>query len=249
MVVSALIFVLGFDLVKEALWDTRHRVSRPEYVTIASIMVAMTVWDFVVGVLFGIVISCKQLHGSFLRIMLTAASSSTGLFFVVQNSQRRSIRVMHTGEKTLSTVRRPSAHRAYLREVSQQTTVLHLQGFLFFGTITRVEETIRSFVTESAWVRAPIRFLLLDFALVLGVDLSAAEAFVRMQRLLSGKNVVLVMGRYSGRWTALVYSTCRTWNSLWHLTMRWNVSLPVCLSARNTNVSRRDGKRVSPCLV
>ncbi|KAF8495887.1 sulfate transporter family-domain-containing protein [Russula emetica] len=173
MVVSALIFVLGIDLVKEALWDTRHRVSRPEYVTIASIMVAMTVWDFVIGVLFGIVVSC--------------------FFFVVQNSQRRSIRVMHTGEKTLSTVRRPSAHRAYLREVSQQTTVLHLQGFLFFGTITRVEETIRSLVTESAWVRAPIRFLVLDFTLVLGVDLSAAEAFVRMQRLLSGLKVVLVI--------------------------------------------------------
>jgi sulfate permease, SulP family len=41
-------------------------------------------------------------------------------------------------------------------------TVLHLQGFLFFGTITRVEETIHSLVTESAWVRAPIRFLVLD---------------------------------------------------------------------------------------
>ena len=28
MVVGALIFVLGIDLMKEALWDTRHRVSR-----------------------------------------------------------------------------------------------------------------------------------------------------------------------------------------------------------------------------
>jgi SulP family sulfate permease len=100
---------------------------------------------------------------------------------------------MHTGETTMSTVRRPSAHRAYLREVSRQTTVLHLQGFLFFGTITRVEETIRALVTEPVWVRAPIRFLVLDFALVLGVDLSAAEAFVRVQRLLSGRNVALVI--------------------------------------------------------
>jgi sulfate permease, SulP family len=100
---------------------------------------------------------------------------------------------MHTGETALSTVRRPSAHRAYLREVSRQTTVLHLQGFLFFGTITRVEETIRTLVTEPVWAHAPIRFLVLDFALVLGVDLSAAEAFVRMQRLLSGRNVVLVI--------------------------------------------------------
>ena len=59
MVVSALIFVLGIDLVKEALWDTRRRVRKPEYITIASIMVAMTVWDFVIGVLFGIIISCE----------------------------------------------------------------------------------------------------------------------------------------------------------------------------------------------
>jgi SulP family sulfate permease len=59
MVVSALIFVLGIDLVKEALWDTRHRVSKPEYITIASITIAMTAWDFVIGVLFGIVVSCE----------------------------------------------------------------------------------------------------------------------------------------------------------------------------------------------
>jgi hypothetical protein len=65
MVVSALIFVLGIDLVKEALWDTRYRVSKPEYITIVSIMVAMTVWDFVIGVLFGIVVSCEHLLRGF----------------------------------------------------------------------------------------------------------------------------------------------------------------------------------------
>ena len=59
MEVGALIFVLGIDLVKEALWDTRHRTSRTEYITIVSIMICMTLWDFVVGVLFGIVVSCE----------------------------------------------------------------------------------------------------------------------------------------------------------------------------------------------
>ncbi len=56
MLVGALIFVLGIDLVKEALWDTRQRVSWSEYLTIISIMVCMTLWDFVTGVLFGIVV-------------------------------------------------------------------------------------------------------------------------------------------------------------------------------------------------
>jgi SulP family sulfate permease len=172
MVVGALIFVLGIDLVKEALWDTRHRVNRSEYLTIASIVVVMTVWDFVLGVLFGIVVSC--------------------FFFVIQNSQRRSIRSLHTGEMAVSAVRRPSAHRAYIREVSKQTMILRLQGFLFFGTITRVEETIRSIVEDSSWQRTPIRFLVVDLSLVAGVDMSSAEAFVRVQRMLAARNVVLV---------------------------------------------------------
>ncbi|KIO03614.1 hypothetical protein M404DRAFT_611539 [Pisolithus tinctorius Marx 270] len=43
VVVGALIFALGIDLVEEALWDTRYRVSWTEYVTIVSIMVTMTV--------------------------------------------------------------------------------------------------------------------------------------------------------------------------------------------------------------
>ncbi|THV02009.1 hypothetical protein K435DRAFT_367627, partial [Dendrothele bispora CBS 962.96] len=175
-VVSALIFVLGIDLVKEALWDTRHRVNRTEYITIASIMVAMTVWDFVKGVLWGIVVSC--------------------FFFVVSNSQRRSIRALHTGDTAISTVRRPSSQKAYIREVSKQTTILRLQGFLFFGTITQVESTIRSLISpppgSSSWPRHPIRFLVLDLTLVYGVDMSAAEAFVRIQRLLAARYVTLV---------------------------------------------------------
>ncbi|KAK7028327.1 sulfate transporter family protein [Favolaschia claudopus] len=177
MVVGALIFVLGIDLCKEALWDTRHRVSRTEYITIVSIMVCMTVWDFVVGVLFGIVVSC--------------------FFFVVQNSQRTSIRALHTGETAMSTVRRPSSQRAYIREVSKQTTILRLQGFLFFGTIAHVEETIRSIIDGPAWQRNPVRFLVVDLSLVGGVDMSSAEAFVRLQRLLSAKYVTLVFCGFS----------------------------------------------------
>ncbi|KAI0051282.1 hypothetical protein FA95DRAFT_1485722 [Auriscalpium vulgare] len=183
LVVGALIFVLGIDLVKEALWDTRHRVNKTEYITIASIMAAMTVWDFVTGVFFGIIMSC--------------------LFFVVQNSQRRSIRAIHTGETVMSTVRRPSAHRAYIREVSKQTAVVRLQGFLFFGTVTHVEETIRGLVDDASWQRSPIQFLVVDLTAVAGVDMSAAESFVRVQRLLASKRIILVFCGISSEGAAI----------------------------------------------
>ena len=51
-----------------------------------------------------------------------------GVFFVVQNSQSSSIRASYTGESAISTVRRPGAHRAYIREVAKQTVVMKLQG-------------------------------------------------------------------------------------------------------------------------
>lgn len=45
MVVGALIFVLGIDLVKEALWDTRHRVSWLVHPTSFDVFVLTKVQD------------------------------------------------------------------------------------------------------------------------------------------------------------------------------------------------------------
>jgi len=81
-----------------------------------------------------------------------------------------------------------------------------LQGFLFFGTITHVEETIRSTIETPSWQQQPVQFLVLDLSLVGGIDLSSAEAFVRVYRLLSSRRVVLVFCGFdsgSAIWKAL----------------------------------------------
>ena len=136
---------------------------------------------------------------------------------MVQNSQRQSIRAFHTGETAMSTVRRPGIQRAYIREVSKQTTILRLQGawcvsetqpgvssdrvnlkgFLFFGTIAAVERTIRDAIEGPAWQRNPVRFLVVDLSLVAGVDMSSAEAFVRVRRVLEAKYITLVFCGFS----------------------------------------------------
>jgi sulfate permease, SulP family len=56
---------------------------------------------------------------------------------------------------------------------------------------------MRTVVESSAWQTSPIRFFILDLSLVAGVDMSAAEAFVRIQRLLSSKGVTLVFCGFS----------------------------------------------------
>jgi SulP family sulfate permease len=173
MVVGALIFVLGIDLIIESVWDTRNRVNRMEYITIWVIMIGMTIFDFVIGLLLGVILAC--------------------VFFVVQSSRRRPIRAVFTGSSAKSTVRRPRAQRAFIQNVGSQTMVMKLQGFLFFGTISVVEDEIRKLLDLAAWENHPIRFLIIDFYRVAGLDFSSAEAFVRIQRLLAAKDVLLVL--------------------------------------------------------
>lgn len=142
-----------------------------------------------------------------------------GFFFVVQNSQVPSIRAVHNGETAMSSVRRPSSQRDYLREVSKQTTIMNLQGqttpipvhshrlmtsefnlgFLFFGTIVSVEECIRDLIEGASWNRNPVRFLVLDLSMAAGIDMSAAEAFVRVHRLVMAKHVILVFCGFDSR--------------------------------------------------
>lgn len=171
-VVGALIFVLGIDLTKEAVWDTIGRVNSGEYFTIWLIIFVMTYYDFVVGIISGIIVAC--------------------LFFVIQTSRRRTVRAVLDGSIARSTVRRHTTQRQFLDEVGQQTQVVKLQGFLYFANISSVEELIRRGLDIATWQHHPIRFLIVDFSLANGVDFSAAEAFTRIQRLLQAKDVVLV---------------------------------------------------------
>lgn len=70
-------------------------------------------------------------------------------------------------------------------------------GFLFFGTIAQVEEAVRNLVEPSNWLRHPVRFVVIDISLVGGMDMSAAEAFVRTHRVLSSRNITMVLCGFS----------------------------------------------------
>jgi SulP family sulfate permease len=74
----------------------------------------------------------------------------------------------------------PPTQYRYLRHVRTQIHVTKLAGFLFFGTIVSVENSIRALVDGEAFYERPIRFLVFDLWHVIGFDYSAAEAFSRL---------------------------------------------------------------------
>jgi SulP family sulfate permease len=169
LVVGALIFLLGIELMEEALVDTWGKLHRLEYLTVVIIVVTMGAWDFVIGILVGIILACVN--------------------FVVQTSRKSAIRATYSGEFTASTVRRPPIQQRFLKDAGKQTLIIKLSGFLFFGTIVKVEATVRGLIDEEAFNRRPIRFLVLDFSRVNGLDFSAAEALTRINRILGKRNV------------------------------------------------------------
>ncbi|KAL4861828.1 hypothetical protein BDV12DRAFT_59112 [Aspergillus spectabilis] len=173
MVVGALIFLLGIELMEEALVDTWGKLHRYEYLTVVIIVATMGVWDFVTGILVGIILAC--------------------LSFVVQTSRKSAIRATYSGKITSSTVRRPPIQHRYLKEAGRQTLILKLGGYLFFGTIVDVENTMRGLIEEEAFSRLPIRFIILDLSRVYGIDFSAAEAFTRINRILKKRNVQMII--------------------------------------------------------
>ena len=132
----------------------------------------MGVWDFVIGILVGIVLACVS--------------------FVLQTSQISAIRGKLYGGIASSTVRRHPIQRRFLQDAGKQIHVMKMGGFLFFGTIVGVENQTRKLL-DDAFQQQPIRFLVLDLFNVDGVDFSAAEAFTRISRILNVKNVQLVI--------------------------------------------------------
>ena len=173
MIVGTLIYMLGIELVIEAVWDTRNKIHKLEYCTILAIVLIMGLYDFVVGIVAGVALAC--------------------LNYVVQTSRKSAIRATFSGAIAESTVRRHPIQRRYLHEVGRQTYVVKLAGYLFFGTIVAVENKIRALIEEEAFRKRPIRYLVLDFTHVAGLDFSAAEAFTRMNRILHRRNVEMTL--------------------------------------------------------
>ena len=132
----------------------------------------MGAWDFVIGILVGILLACVS--------------------FVLQTSQISAVRGKLYGSVANSTVRRHPIQHRFLEDAGKQIHVMKLAGFLFFGTIVGVEKQIRALLFES-FQKQPIRFLVLDLYHVDGVDYSACETFKRINRILDIQAVQLVI--------------------------------------------------------
>jgi SulP family sulfate permease len=169
-VLGALLLFVGATFLLEWLVDNRSRVPAREYVVIGVIVVTMGV----VGPLEGIGVG----------LLLALVS------FVVAYSRIEVVRHAMDGTSYHSAVERPEAEEDSLRRRGHEREYWQLQGFVFFGTADALAQRAAARAADES---RPLRFLVIDFARVTGIDSSAALSIAGMQRLAADRGFALAL--------------------------------------------------------
>ncbi len=121
---------------------------------------------------------------------------SVGLFFAVvmfalEYSRVEIVKYAVTGEDFESSIEHNADDRHFLTRKGRQLLVLRLQGFVFFGTVHKLQQLVTARLRNNN--EPELRFLLLDCQDVTGLDSSAARGFMKIGQLVQRANGAVVV--------------------------------------------------------
>ena len=170
-VLGGLIAYLGFHFLINTLYESWFRLRRIEYFVIVAILLVVAVRGFLVGIGVGLGISF--------------------ILFALSYSRIEVVRNAISGVHLRSNVARSDGEEMTLTGRAKLLYVLQLQGYIFFGTaynlLTSAQQRIENDDDEK------VRYLLLDFRHVNGIDSSAIASFLRLRRLAKANGVKLIL--------------------------------------------------------
>jgi len=156
---GGLLTYLGLVVLSEALIRSPAQRSLTEFLLAGAIMVVIVYSGYLLGVVLGIIGAC--------------------LLFAISYSRIGVVRRHLTRHNFASHVERSPGDMALLRENGEQIHIIWLSGFIFFGSSNGLFEFIRR--TVEAQVSPQVRFLVLDFTAVPGLDTSAVLSLVKLR--------------------------------------------------------------------
>ncbi|MGK4009156.1 SulP family inorganic anion transporter [Sorangium sp. So ce1036] len=169
-VLGGLIAYLGFHFLINTLYEGYFRLRRTEYLVVVVILLVVAVWGFLLGVAVGLGVSL--------------------ILFALSYSRIEVIRNAISGVHLRSNVARSDGEEMTLMERAKQLYILQLQGYVFFGTAYNLLASAQQRMQST---EGEIRYLLLDFRHVNGLDSSAIASFLRLRRLAKANGVRLIL--------------------------------------------------------
>ena len=169
-VLTGLILFLGVGLLMTWAIESRLRMPWSDYLIVLAILGIVAGIGMVPGVVLGLVTACVS--------------------FVFTLSKSPTIRNTFSLIERRSNVERPGHQSEILRALGQSMRGFALQGFLFFGTTSRLLDEVRTALGRT-------RYVLLDFRLVHGVDGSSTVALKKLRTLCAEARITLVFSGMS----------------------------------------------------
>jgi len=167
---GSVLFFLGLSFLLEWVYDAWRTLPKTEYILILIILWIVATFGFMQGVLVG--------------------SLMTIIIFVVTYSRINVVKHTLSGRTFQSTVERAVVDRRILQENGEALVIFKLHGFIFFGTANTLYQQIRHSIIAPE--SSGVRFLVLDFHLVSGLDASALNSFAKLKQLAETQGITLV---------------------------------------------------------
>ena len=167
---------IGGGLLHEWLIRAHGRLARAEYAVVVLIFAIIAFVGFAWGILVGLI--------------------AAAVLFAVEYGRIDIVRYTLTGRDYQTGAGASDERLAALRTNGEAILLIRLQGYLFFGTAERLRKRILERLADTT---APsIRFLVLDFDRVSGLDSSAVLSFIRLSQATAPAGFVLVLTGMSG---------------------------------------------------
>jgi SulP family sulfate permease len=182
MALAAIVLLTGVSLLYDWLFKTYQRLTHSEYLIIIGIFLTVCIFGFLQAVALGIAICAT--------------------FFLLKYSSISFIKSEATGAERHSDVDRSQAELTVLTREGNRLIIAHLEGYLFFGTASRLYKTVRSKVRM---ITKRPAYLVLGFLHVSGLDSSTISALIKLRQLAEKEDVILILTEVNPRFQAQFY--------------------------------------------
>jgi SulP family sulfate permease len=189
LVCGGLLVFLGLIFLWEWVYEASRKLTRLDYFVVLFILAVAGTVGYPAGVATGLVAAI--------------------VLFIHNYSQVDVVSHAMSGADLRSNVERPVRELRSLREHGDQIFILHLQGFIFFGTANNLLKEVRARVADSRI--KPLRFVVMDFRRVTGIDSSAVFSLWKVNQLARRQGFTLIMKlrlcqRFKGFWRLAAWS-------------------------------------------
>lgn len=165
VVMGALVFMAGIQFIHEWLFITSKEMPYDDMFTVWTIFGVIVLFDFIPGILVGIIL--------------------TSLLFIIRISRIDVVGASLGLDKLSSSVERSIVERWVLKEHGQEVKIFNLSGFLFFGSANAFFERIKTICDQDS----KHSYFIFNFERIIGVDSTAAQIFLKLNNLLDSHGI------------------------------------------------------------